>query len=102
MELASDHTELSSAALSAARAASHAEASTSDSAHLTDLSYPASWYPAARALERTIIAHVGPTNSGKTHSALKALAAAGSGVYCGPLRLLASEVSAASPSVHCV
>jgi len=86
--------EPSPAALAAARAASHAEASTSDAAHLTDLSYPASWYPAARGLERTIVAHVGPTNSGKTHTALKALAAAGSGVYCGPLRLLASEARA--------
>ena len=36
--------------------------------------------------------HCGPTNSGKTHFALRALAAAESGVYCGPLRLLAWEV----------
>jgi len=36
--------------------------------------------------------HVGPTNSGKTHHALRALAAARSGVYAGPLRLLAYEI----------
>ena len=36
--------------------------------------------------------HVGPTNSGKTHMALRALAAAKLGVYAGPLRLLAHEV----------
>ena len=36
--------------------------------------------------------HCGPTNSGKTHFALRALAAAESGVYCGPLRLLAWEI----------
>jgi hypothetical protein len=34
----------------------------------------------------------GPTNSGKTYTALQALGAAKSGVYCGPLRLLANEV----------
>ena len=36
--------------------------------------------------------HVGPTNSGKTHNALRALASARSGVYAGPLRLLAHEI----------
>lgn len=36
--------------------------------------------------------HAGPTNSGKTHNALQALLKARSGVYCGPLRLLAVEV----------
>ena len=35
---------------------------------------------------------MGPTNSGKTHAALQALKAAETGVYCGPLRLLAWEV----------
>jgi hypothetical protein len=33
---------------------------------------------------------------GKTHAALAALMAADSGVYCGPLRLLACEVIAAA------
>ncbi|KAJ2833630.1 RNA helicase [Coemansia furcata] len=36
--------------------------------------------------------HVGPTNSGKTHNALKRLREAKSGIYCSPLRLLAYEV----------
>ncbi|KAG8885981.1 RNA helicase [Tulasnella sp. 331] len=36
--------------------------------------------------------HVGPTNSGKTYNALVALAKAQTGVYAGPLRLLAHEV----------
>lgn len=34
----------------------------------------------------------GPTNSGKTYSALQSLSAAKRGVYAGPLRLLAMEV----------
>jgi hypothetical protein len=40
----------------------------------------------------SIIYHAGPTNSGKTYNALQAMRAAKSGVYCGPLRLLAMEV----------
>jgi ATP-dependent RNA helicase SUPV3L1/SUV3 len=36
--------------------------------------------------------HVGPTNSGKTYRALKRLEEAESGIYCGPLRLLAHEI----------
>jgi ATP-dependent RNA helicase SUPV3L1/SUV3 len=38
-----------------------------------------------------VVAHLGPTNSGKTHEALEELAAAGRGVYAGPLRMLAQE-----------
>jgi ATP-dependent RNA helicase SUPV3L1/SUV3 len=60
---------------------------------LTDLTQPANWFPAARAMRRTIIAHLGPTNSGKTHAALEALSRADGGAYCGPLRLLAAEVA---------
>lgn len=37
--------------------------------------------------------HAGPTNSGKTYTALQALRRAQSGAYCGPLRLLALEVA---------
>eukprot|EP00955_Chlamydomonas_euryale_P080243 363400-Chlamydomonas_euryale.AAC.4 len=44
-------------------------------------------------MRRTVVAHLGPTNSGKTHAALQALRAAPRGVYCGPLRLLAAEVA---------
>jgi hypothetical protein len=49
-------------------------------------------FPEARAMHRKIILHVGPTNSGKTYNALRALAGAKTGVYAGPLRLLAHEV----------
>lgn len=52
-------------------------------------------YPAifteARMLRRHFVILVGPTNSGKTHRALSALASAGSGAYLAPLRLLALE-----------
>lgn len=58
----------------------------------TDLRHMIEWYPLARSMRRKIIMHVGPTNSGKTYNALQALAAAPSGVYAGPLRLLAHEV----------
>ncbi|OSD02131.1 P-loop containing nucleoside triphosphate hydrolase protein [Trametes coccinea BRFM310] len=44
------------------------------------------------AAPRKFIMHVGPTNSGKTHNALRALAAAKRGIYAGPLRLLAYEI----------
>ncbi len=45
----------------------------------------------ARELKRQIVFHVGPTNSGKTYSALKALKEATTGYYLAPLRLLALE-----------
>ncbi|KAL2070407.1 hypothetical protein VTL71DRAFT_13433 [Oculimacula yallundae] len=59
---------------------------------LADLRYPLEWYPATRALQRTVHLHIGPTNSGKTYQALQRLEAAESGIYAGPLRLLAHEV----------
>ncbi|MGR6964661.1 helicase-related protein [Geodermatophilus sp. URMC 61] len=43
---------------------------------------------------RRVVFHLGPTNSGKTHDALAALAAAGSGTYAAPLRQLAHEAYA--------
>ncbi|HEV7815660.1 MAG TPA: DEAD/DEAH box helicase, partial [Janthinobacterium sp.] len=62
--------------------------------------YPAS-FELARRLPRRFIALLGPTNSGKTHRAIDALAKAASGVYLAPLRLLALEnyerLSALSP-----
>ncbi|EGX88117.1 ATP-dependent RNA helicase SUV3 [Cordyceps militaris CM01] len=61
-------------------------------ADLLNLRYPHEWFPATRAMQRTIHVHVGPTNSGKTYTALKALEASTCGVYAGPLRLLAAEV----------
>jgi ATP-dependent RNA helicase SUPV3L1/SUV3 len=39
----------------------------------------------------TVVAHVGPTNSGKTHDALRFLVESGRGVYAAPLRMLAQE-----------
>ncbi|KAL5490668.1 SUV3 [Sanghuangporus weigelae] len=57
-----------------------------------DFTHPAEWYPVARMLKRKVHMHVGPTNSGKTHNALRALAASPHGVYASPLRLLAYEV----------
>ena len=52
--------------------------------------YPASFEVASR-MPRRFIALLGPTNSGKTHRAMEALAKAPSGVYLAPLRLLALE-----------
>ncbi|KAG0191615.1 hypothetical protein DFQ28_011454 [Apophysomyces sp. BC1034] len=59
---------------------------------LSDLRFPSEWFPEARQMQRKIIMHVGPTNSGKTYHALKRLSGAESGIYCGPLRLLAHEI----------
>jgi hypothetical protein len=63
-----------------------------DKVETTDMRQPWLWYPVARALSRKLIYHAGPTNSGKTHNALEAFKRARSGIYCGPLRLLAMEV----------
>ncbi|KAG0451127.1 hypothetical protein HPP92_026400 [Vanilla planifolia] len=60
---------------------------------LTDMTSPHSWYPNARKKKRNVFLHVGPTNSGKTYTALKRLEKSSSGVYCGPLRLLAWEIA---------
>ncbi|SPO24211.1 related to SUV3 - ATP-dependent RNA helicase, mitochondrial [Ustilago trichophora] len=57
-----------------------------------DLRFPVHQYPRARTLIRNIHLHVGPTNSGKTHGALVALSKARTGIFAGPLRLLAHEV----------
>lgn len=46
----------------------------------------------ARRLNRKIIYHMGPTNSGKTYHAIEALCQAKNGCYLAPLRLLASEL----------
>ena len=66
--------------------------SVEEQAKLADLRYPLEWYPGTRVVQRTIHLHVGPTNSGKTYHALKRLEQAKTGVYAGPLRLLAHEV----------
>ncbi|XP_017482881.1 PREDICTED: ATP-dependent RNA helicase SUV3 homolog, mitochondrial [Rhagoletis zephyria] len=59
---------------------------------ISDLRTPANWYPSARAITRKIVFHAGPTNSGKTYHAMERFLTAKSGVYCGPLKLLATEV----------
>ncbi|KAL8153698.1 hypothetical protein V2J09_011458 [Rumex salicifolius] len=72
----------------------HYSKSTSTSTFdFTDLTSPHTWYPNARKKIRNVILHVGPTNSGKTYNALKQLESSSTGVYCGPLRLLAWEVA---------
>jgi ATP-dependent RNA helicase SUPV3L1/SUV3 len=60
----------------------------------TDLTHLPSQFDfvSARALTRHFHLHIGPTNSGKTYSALKSLSRAKTGAYAGPLRLLAHEV----------
>lgn len=63
-------------------------ARTKESINLAE--YPAS-FETARRMARRFIALLGPTNSGKTHAAMEALAQADSGVYLAPLRLLALE-----------
>lgn len=59
---------------------------------ISDLRIPPNWYPEARAIQRKIIFHSGPTNSGKTYHAIQRYLSARSGVYCGPLKLLAHEI----------
>lgn len=59
---------------------------------ISDLRTPANWYPSARSVIRKIVFHAGPTNSGKTYHAMEKFLNAKSGVYCGPLKLLATEV----------
>ncbi|BCK76471.1 RNA helicase [Acetobacter aceti NRIC 0242] len=51
----------------------------------------AAHFRTARALDRRITLVTGPTNSGKSHTALDALAKAESGLALAPLRLLAHE-----------
>ncbi len=48
-------------------------------------------FPLARSLRRKLILHIGPTNSGKTHTAMEKLKNADTGYYLAPLRLLALE-----------
>lgn len=54
---------------------------------------PENLFEAGKELKRKFTLHIGPTNSGKTYQALQALKQAETGVYLGPLRLLALEVA---------
>ncbi len=47
--------------------------------------------PQRRSAPESVVAHLGPTNSGKTYHALEVLKERGRGVYAGPLRMLAQE-----------
>ena len=47
--------------------------------------------PRRRREPETVVAHLGPTNSGKTHDALRFLVETGRGIYAAPLRMLAQE-----------
>jgi len=47
--------------------------------------------PERRVQPDSVVAHLGPTNSGKTYQALEVLKQRGRGVYAGPLRMLAQE-----------
>jgi ATP-dependent RNA helicase SUPV3L1/SUV3 len=60
-------------------------------ARVAGLDRYAAHFATARALERRLIACLGPTNSGKTYFGLSRLAKAESGIILGPLRLLAHE-----------
>ena len=53
---------------------------------------PETEFQETRQMKRHFVLHVGPTNCGKTYQALERLRQAESGVYLGPLRLLALEV----------
>lgn len=53
---------------------------------------PETEFPQALEMQRKFVFHIGPTNCGKTYQALERLREARSGVYLGPLRLLALEV----------
>ena len=53
---------------------------------------PEQEFPESLKMNRHFVLHIGPTNSGKTYQALERLKKAESGVYLGPLRLLALEV----------
>ncbi|NPA66107.1 MAG: helicase [Epsilonproteobacteria bacterium] len=48
-------------------------------------------FPLARSLRRKLTLHIGPTNSGKTYTAMQKLKNADTGYYLAPLRLLALE-----------
>ena len=52
---------------------------------------PKDEYPAARAMRRHFILHIGGTHPGKTYAGFQRLRRARNGVYLAPLRLLAME-----------
>ncbi len=79
------HKEISAPALLGGRAANEAVA------RVAALDRYAAHFATARALDRRIMLVTGPTNSGKSYTALDRLAGAASGMALAPLRLLAHE-----------
>lgn len=61
-------------------------------ANTIDLKHPALLYPKARGIKREVHLHIGPTNSGKSYTALQSFKQAKNGIYAGPLRMLAREI----------
>lgn len=65
----------------------------SDEAVLQTINNPLNWFPKTKVYKRKFFLHVGPTNSGKTYTALNLLKESRSrSFYAGPLRLLAKEI----------
>ena len=58
-----------------------AQSACSKTIKMLDLRKPHLWYPVARALQRRLVYHKGPTHSGKTYNALRAMRSAASGVW---------------------
>ncbi len=61
---------------------------------------PRDEYPEARAMNRHFILHIGGTNTGKTYAGLVRLMQSPTGVYLGPLRLLALEAQEVLLDAH--
>jgi len=59
--------------------------------HVPRLAEPEIRLPTRAVEPETVVAHLGPTNSGKTHAALEFLAESGRGIFAAPLRMLAQE-----------
>ncbi len=59
--------------------------------HITRLAEPEIRLPTRSFEPESVVAHLGPTNSGKTYAALEYLKTAGRGVFAAPLRMLAQE-----------
>lgn len=54
--------------------------------------HPRDEFKHVRKMKRHFVFRVGPTNSGKTHHAIRSLKEARTGIYLAPIRLLASEI----------
>ncbi len=59
--------------------------------HISRLAEPEIRLPTRSFEPDSVVAHLGPTNSGKTYAALEFLKESGRGVFAAPLRMLAQE-----------